>query len=104
MSDIATNSNNPVQVFRDDKDASIAASIWLRSTKVGYFYDVTLARAYPKSEQEVGYSHAFGDRNLNALLRVIAKAKIWIDEQKQNAVTCTGPFENEEESLDDVAA
>ena len=87
----------PVQVIRDQEQASIAASIWLRQTKAGVFYDISFARAYPKSESEVGYSETFGDRHLDALIRVIRIAQAWIAEKKANAAICRGSEGDDED-------
>ena len=89
--------NRPVQVIRDHEQASIAASIWLRQTKAGVFYDITFARAFPKSETEVGYSESFGDRHLDALIRVICTAQAWIAEKKANAAICRGSGDDDED-------
>ena len=99
MSSNGNDKQSPVQVIRDDQDASIAASIWLRQTRAGVFYDVTVARAYKKSEDECGYSSTFGDRNLDAVLRVAERAKAWITGQKDNAVTVTGPKDDQQQEL-----
>jgi hypothetical protein len=77
---------SPVKVIRDEVDASVAASIWLRETKAGYFFDVTVSRAYSKAENEIGYSQTFGGKNIDALCRVLTQCKYWIDEQRQRAV------------------
>lgn len=89
--------NMPVQVIRDHEQASVAASIWLRQTKAGVFYDVTFARAFPRSETEVGYSESFGDRHLDALIRVICTAQAWIAEKKANAAICRGSGDDEDD-------
>ena len=91
---------NPVFVVRDQQDASIAASVWCRNSRSGVWYDVTFARAYPKSDSEVAYSQSFGHRHLDALARVAAHAKAYIDELKDNAETVT----NESEFLADQEA
>ena len=88
--------NRPVQVIRDHENASIAASIWLRRTRAGVFYDITLARAFPKSDTEVGYTENFGDKHLDAVIRVVRTAQAWIAEKKANAVTCRGSGDDEE--------
>lgn len=74
--------SKPIHICRDEQDASVAASVWLRSTQAGVFYDVSVSRAYPKSEDEVGYSNTFGDRHLDALIRVILRAKSYIRGRK----------------------
>lgn len=92
---------NPVFVIRDQQDASIAASVWCRNSRAGVWYDVTFARAYPKSDSEVAYSQSFGHRHLNALMRVAAQAKAYIDELKENAETVSNESEYlaEEEAI-----
>jgi hypothetical protein len=95
----------PVQVFRDHDEASVAASIWCRNSRKGIWYDVTFARAYPRSESEVGYSQSFGDRHLDAVIRVARTAQAWIAEKKANATICRGAAdENEDPHLADEAA
>lgn len=81
----------PIQTFRDSDRASIAASVWLRKTaSAGVFYDVTVARAYKKSDTESGYSQSFGDRDLDALQRVLQRAKDYIQQRKDNSETVRG--------------
>ncbi len=82
--------NKPIQTFRDKQNGAIGASVWLRNTSAGVFYDVTASRSYKKSDDESGYSYTFGDRDLDALVRVIEQARDYIAEQKANAVTVTG--------------
>jgi hypothetical protein len=81
----------PIEVFRDEEDAAIAASVWLRQTRSGVFYDVSCARAWADSESgRTGYSQSFSDRHLDALIRVVAKARDYIADKKAHAVTVTG--------------
>ena len=82
--------NKPIQTFRDKQNGAVGASVWLRKTNAGVFYDVTASRSYKKSDDESGYSQTFGDRDLDALLRVLEQAKDFIADQKANAVTVTG--------------
>ena len=81
--------HRPIQICRDEEVATVAASIWLRRTRAGVFYDVTVARAYPKSQDEAGYAGTFSDRHLDALIRVLTRAKTYIHEKKAAAVTVT---------------
>mgnify|MGYP000858749671 FL=1 len=77
----------PIKTFRD---GSVGASVWLRNTAAGVFYDVTFSRSWKDEENgKTGYSQTFSDRYLDALITVAAQAKTWIAEQKANAVTVT---------------
>ena len=79
--------NKPIKTFRD---GAIGASIWLRSTRAGVFYDVTFSRSYRNEETgESGYSLSFSDRHLLTLRRIAKEAESWIDEKKQSAHTVT---------------
>lgn len=102
MTDVL-NDQRPVQVIRDHDDPSVAASIWCRNSRKGIWYDVTFARAYPKSETEIGYSQDFGERNLDAVIRVTRTAQAWIAEKKANAAICRGADSSEEEYLAEEA-
>ncbi len=79
--------NKPVQTFRD---GAVGASIWLKNTQAGVFYDVTFSRAWRDEEAgKSGYSQTFSDRYLDSLLKVTEQAKQWITEKKDNAETVT---------------
>ena len=80
-------SKKPVMTFRD---GAVGASVWLRNTQAGVFYDVTLARAWKDEETgKSGYSQSFSDRYLDSVVEVTQQAKAWISEQKANAETVT---------------
>ena len=75
----------PVQTFRD---GAVGASVWLKNTRAGVFYDVTLSRAWTDEETgKSGYSQNFSDRYLDSVIKVAGEAKAWILDQKENAVT-----------------
>ena len=79
--------SKPIKTFRD---GSVGASVWLRSTSAGMFYDVTFSRSWKDEETgKSGYAQSFSDRYLDSLMDVIAEAKEWIAEQKANAETVT---------------
>jgi len=83
--------NKPIQTFRDAERGAVAASVWIRKTaSAGVFYDISVSRSYKRENGEAGYSQNFGDRDLEALVRVIEQARDYIAEQKANAVTVTG--------------
>lgn len=77
----------PIKTFRD---GSVGASVWLRNTSAGVFYDVTFSRAWKDEETgKSGYSGNFSDRYLEGVIKVADEAKTWIAEQKANAETVT---------------
>jgi len=79
--------SKPVQTFRD---GAVGASIWLKNTQAGVFYDVTFSRAWKDEESgKSGYSQTFSDRYLDSLITVAEQAKQWIKEKKANAQTVT---------------
>lgn len=79
------NDNRPIQTFRD---GAIGASVWLRQTRAGVFYDVTVSRAWKDEEAgKSGYSQTYSDYNLDSLIQVTQDAKLWIAGQKANAET-----------------
>jgi hypothetical protein len=85
--------HRPIKTFRD---GAVAASIWLRKTTAGVFYDVTFSRSWKnKDTGRSGYSLAFSDRHLDSLIMVIAEARAWIAETKANAETVTIGCEEE---------
>lgn len=73
----------PIKTFRE---GNVGASVWLRQTKAGVFYDVTFARSW-KDELtgKMGYSQSFNDLSLGALARVAGEVDTWIAHQKANA-------------------
>lgn len=78
----------PVKTFRD---GCVGASVWLRKTKAGVFYDVTFARAWKDEENgKMGYSQTFSDRTLGSLVQMAREAGAWIAQQKARAETVTG--------------
>ena len=75
----------PVQTFRD---GAVGASVWLKNTQAGVFYDVTFSRAWKDEETgKSGYSQTFSDRYLDSLINVADQARQWIAEKKANAET-----------------
>ena len=79
--------NKPAKTFRD---GAVGASIWLRRTAAGVFYDVTFSRSWRDEETgRSGYSFAFSDRNLDSLIMVVAEARAWIADKKANAKMVT---------------
>ncbi len=79
----------PVKTFRD---GPVGASVWLRQTKAGVFYDLTVSRSWKDQDSgESGYSRNFSDRHLESLVWVTEQAKDWIAEKKQDAQTVTLP-------------
>ena len=77
----------PIKTFRD---GAVGASIWLRQTSAGVFYDVTFSRAWKDEETgKTGYALSFSDRQLDSLADLAGQAKAWIEEQKANAETVT---------------
>jgi len=85
MEDITMDTTKPVQTFRD---GAVGASVWLKNTRAGVFYDVTLSRAWTDEETgKSGYSQNFSDRYLDSVIKVAGEAKAWILDQKENAVT-----------------
>ena len=77
--------NRPVQTFRD---GAVGASVWLRKTRAGVFYDVTIARAWKDEESgRAGYSQTYSDYHLDPLIKVTRDAQLWIASQKANAET-----------------
>ncbi len=83
------NNTKPLQVFRDKHEASVAASVWLRQTRAGVFYDVTFARLWVSETGETRYTQSFSDRHLDALIRVASDARDFIAEKKSHAETVT---------------
>ena len=68
--------DKPIKTFRDAEDRAVAASIWLRQTAAGQFYDVTFSRAWKDQESgDSGYSQNFSGRNLDAVVRVASDAQ-----------------------------
>ena len=79
---------NPVKTFRE---GPIGASVWLRRTTAGVFYDVTFSRSWKDEETgRSGYANTFSDRHLAALIKVAGQAEMWIVGTKANAQTVTG--------------
>ena len=66
-------SEKPIKIFRI---GAIGASVWIRSTSRGSFYDVTVSRSW-RGEQsgETGYSPSFSEKQLDALIDVAIEAK-----------------------------
>ena len=55
----------PIKIMRD---GAVAASIWLRQTSVGVFYDVTFSRCWKDEDTgRWGYSQSFSDYHLDPL-------------------------------------
>lgn len=92
------NEQRPIKTFRD---GAVGASIWLRRTASGVFYDVSFSRSWRDEETgRAGYSLTFSDRNLDGLIMVVAEARAWIADKKANAETVTiGDYEDEDEAL-----
>jgi len=80
--------DKPIKTFRDAEDRAVAASIWLRHTAGGQYYDVTFSRAWKDHETgDNGYSQTFSSRNLDAMIRVARDAHAWIANAVRNAET-----------------
>jgi len=70
----------PIQTFRD---GAVGASIWLRNTQAGVFYDVTFSRSYTNDATGIpGYTSSFSERHMLALRKVAKQAESWILQQK----------------------
>jgi hypothetical protein len=77
----------PIQTFRD---GAVGASVWLKQTRAGVFYDVTFSRSYKNEETgKSGYADNFSDRHLPSLIKVAGEALAYIEEKKANAETVT---------------
>jgi len=77
--------NKPIETFRD---GAVGASVWLKNTRAGVFYDVTFSRSWSDEETgKSGYSQNFSDRYLDSLIKVASEAKDWIVGMKANAET-----------------
>ena len=75
----------PIKTFRD---GALAASVWLRQTSAGVFYDVTFSRCWKSEETGTfAYSQSFSDYHLDALAELAQEAAVWIADQKANAET-----------------
>lgn len=74
----------PVQTFRE---GAVGASVWIRRAQNGPFFELTVSRAYKNERTGVaGYSMAFPDRHLAALMRVIERAREWIAKEQLTAL------------------
>ena len=84
----------PIKTFRD---GAVAASVWLRQTSAGVFYDVTFSRCWKSEETgQFGYSQSFSDYHLDPLAELAQEAAMWIAEMKANAETiCLGHADDE---------
>ena len=72
-------SNKPIKTFRI---GPIGASVWLRSTSAGSFYEVTVSRSWKAKDSGVtGYSQSFPERHLDTMIDVAIEAKAWIEKQ-----------------------
>jgi len=75
----------PIKTIRD---GALAASIWLRQTSAGVFYDVSFSRSWKSEETgRFGYSQTFSDYHLDSLAELAHEAAVWIADQKENAET-----------------
>ena len=86
----------PIKTFRD---GAVAASVWLRQSTAGIFYDVTFSRSWKNDDTGTfGYSQSFSDYHLEPLAELAREAAMWIADQKANAQTiclgqgCEEPF------------
>lgn len=70
----------PVQTFRE---GAIGLSVWKRNGAQGTYYEFTLARAYKKSEDQVGYAQSFKEENEEALVKVIEQAAEFIRTKRE---------------------
>jgi hypothetical protein len=74
------NELKPIKTFRD---GAVGASIWLRSTQAGVFYDVTFSRSYTNDATgNPGYTSSFSERHMLSLRKVAKQAESWILQQK----------------------
>ena len=75
MEDDTMDTDKPVKVLRD---GAVAASIWLRRTSAGVFYDVTFSRCWKDEETgRWGYSQSFSDYHLDPLAELAQEAAVW---------------------------
>jgi hypothetical protein len=75
----------PIQTFRE---GAVGASIWLRQSLKGPFFELTFSRSYKNERTGAsGYSMAFPDRHLIALTRVIERARDWIEQERVAALS-----------------
>ncbi len=90
----------PTKTFRE---GAVAASVWLRQTSAGVFYDVTFSRSWKNDDTgKFGYSQSFSDYHLDPLAELAKEAAMWIAEQKANAETICLGHTNEEPFCDAV--
>jgi hypothetical protein len=94
MEDDTMDTEKPIRIIRD---GAVAASIWLRQTSAGVFYDVTFSRCWKDEETGTwGYSQSFSDYHLDPLAELAQEAALWIADTKANAETICLGHANEE--------
>jgi hypothetical protein len=70
----------PIQTFRE---GAVGASIWLKESESGTFFDVTFSRSYKNDDTgECGYARTFSQRHLEGLAKVSSQAYNWIEQQE----------------------
>ncbi len=68
--------NKPIKTFRD---GAAGASVWLRETKGGTYYDIVFTRSWRNEETgKSGYSNTFGQRHLDLLIHVALQVREWL--------------------------
>jgi hypothetical protein len=101
MEDGTMDTEKPVKILRD---GAVAASIWLRQTSAGVFYDVTFSRCWKNEETgKFGYSQSFSDYHLDPLAELVQEAAMWIAETKANAETVSLGYADEEPFSDTIS-
>lgn len=70
----------PVMTFRE---GAVGLSVWQREGKAGTYFDFTLSRCYQGKDGEYSYSNSFHVANADAMMRIIEKAKAWINHQQE---------------------
>ncbi len=75
----------PIKTFRD---GAAGASVWLKETEAGSYYDIAFTRSWKNDETgKSGYSHTFGDRHLDLLIHVALQVREWIVAQKEETLS-----------------
>lgn len=92
----------PIRTFRD---GAVAASVWLRQSTAGIFYDVTFSRSWKNDDTGTfGYSQSFSDYHLEPLAELAREAAVWIAEQKASAETVCLGYTDEQPFCDAIGA
>jgi len=92
------NTAKPAMTFRD---GAVSASVWLRQTRAGVFYDVTFARSWKDPQTgKVGSSLNFSDLHLDSLIDLACHAKDWIVDKKASATFVRLGEDNDPQAAD----